>query len=438
MNRSWVVPSKRAICAAALLIAAGCTKSAPSGSEADAGEAAAEGPALTLPSGFRSDVVAKDLGRVRHITVRANGDIYANLRQPNATGQSAVALRDTTGDGKADRVEYFSSHGGGTGILAYDGHLYFTSRTEVFRQRWASEDELVPSGATETIVTGLPQQDSHAAKSIAIDGQGRLYVNVGAPSNACQEQSRAPGSPGLNPCPQLERQGSIWRFSATEVGQSLADDGIKHATGLRNVIALAWNPEANDLFGVQHGRDQLDVLFPERFTPKQSSELPAEEFLRLTEGFVGGWPYTYYDGARGKRMVAPEYGGDGETESEAGRYPEPVHAFAAHYAPNGLLFYESDQFPSRYRHGAFVVFRGSWNRGDFGQEGYRVEFLPMQNGQKTGPAEVFADGFAGPGPIRTTRDADFRPTGIAVTPDGSLLVSDTEKGWIWRIRYTGA
>ena len=397
-----------------------------------------DGVAIKLPPGFTSRVFVKDLGLVRHIAVRANGDVYANLRKPNASGQSLVALRDADNDGKPEKVEYFGGHGGGTGITIYDGHLYFSSKVEVFRKRWANDDELVPSGPIETIVTGLPPQNSHAAKSIVIDDQGRLYVNVAAPSNACQKKSRFPGSPGLRPCPQLEKQGSVWRFSARKVGQTLEQDGVRHATGLRNMVALAWNEQAGQLYGVQHGRDQLYALFSGLYSKKESAELPAEEFLRLTEGFVGGWPYTYFDPMRGVRMVAPEYGGDGRTESPKGKYPDPVHAFPAHYAPNGLHFYVGAQFPKRYQQGAFVAFRGSWNRGDFGQAGYRVDFLPMNKGEKTAAPEVFADGFAGSRPLKTSRDAKFRPMGLAEAPDGSLYISDTEEGWIWQIRYAGS
>ncbi len=398
----------------------------------------ASGPSLSLAEGFEYSVIARDLGRVRHIAVRANGDLYANLREPTADGKSLVALRDSDHDGVPETIEYFSDHGGGTGIAIHGSYLYFSSRTEVFRMRWASNEELVPSGKTETVVTGLPEQRSHAAKSITIDDRSRLYVNIGAPSNACQVKARFPGSPGQRPCPQLEKQGTIWRFAANKAGQTLERNGVRHATGLRNVVALQWNRTAGDLFGVQHGRDQLHALFDKLYTPKQSAELPAEEFLRLSEGFVGGWPYTYYDPDLNARMVAPEYGGDGKKKSPAGKYPEPIHAFPAHYAPNGLLFYEGTQFPERYREGAFIAWRGSWNRGEFGQEGYRVDFLPMNKGVKTGEPETFVDGFAGPKPIPESTNAEFRPMGLATAPDGSLYVSDTEKGWIWRIRYVGA
>ena len=409
---------------------------APRASNAAPGEeATVTDGRLKLPPGFASQVFAKDLGRLRHIAIRSNGDVYANLREPK-DGKGLVALRDVDRDGRADTVEYFSEHGGGTGVLVYEDDLYFTSQREVFRRRFLN-GALVPGGEAETIVTELPQQDSHAAKSIAIDPEGRLYVNVGAPSNACQEKARAPGSLGLEPCPQLAEQGTIWRFSATKVGQTLANDGIRHATGLRNVVALAWDVDAGALYGVQHGRDQLAALFSSMYTPKESAELPAEEFFRLDAGFVGGWPYTYYDPFRNERMIAPEYGGDGKTPSPKGKYPDPLHAFPAHYAPNGLLFYRGTQFPKPYRGGAFVAFRGSWNRGDFGQDGYRVDFLPMKAGRKTAPPQVFADGFAGTKPLKTSRDARFRPMGLAEAPDGSLFISDTEKGWIWRIRYDG-
>ncbi|HEX3167131.1 MAG TPA: sorbosone dehydrogenase, partial [Chitinophagaceae bacterium] len=107
--------------------------------------------------------------------------------------------------------------------------------------------------------------------------------------------------------------------------------------------------------------------------------------------------------------------------------------FPGHWAPNGLVFYTGTQFPEKYRNGAFIAFHGSWNRAPRPQEGYFVVFLPFKNGMPSGDYEIFADGFAGK--TKTPQGADFRPCGLAQGPDGSLFISDDQKGRIWKVSY---
>jgi mono/diheme cytochrome c family protein len=103
-----------------------------------------------------------------------------------------------------------------------------------------------------------------------------------------------------------------------------------------------------------------------------------------------------------------------------------------------MTFYDGRQFPAKYRGGAFIAFHGSWNRAPRPQKGYNVTFVPFdEKGMPRGTYEVFADGFAGKDEFTVPREARFRPGGVAVGPDGSLYVTDTEKGRVWRIFYTG-
>lgn len=380
----------------------------------------------TFPEGFRATVFAEGVGRARHIAARDNGDLYVALRD----GSGIVALRDEDGDGRAERQEKLEARSG-TGIGIRGGYLYFSSDSAVYRVPLAA-NELVPTGEIETVVDGFPQQRSHASKAFAFDAGGGLYVNVGSPSNACQEESRTRGSPGMSPCPQLEEHAGIWRFSADEVGQTFAA-GRRYATGVRNTVALDWNPQDDALYLVQHGRDQLHELWPEIYTAEENAVLPAEEFHRVTEGMDAGWPYTYWDAERNARMVSPEYGGDGETQADEGRYATPLTAFPAHWAPNDLLFYSGTSFPEQYHGGAFIAFHGSWNRSPLPQEGYNVVFVPFTDGHPARNYQIFADGFAGSDDLASSRAADFRPMGLAEGPDGALFIADSARGRIWRV-----
>jgi mono/diheme cytochrome c family protein len=154
----------------------------------------------------------------------------------------------------------------------------------------------------------------------------------------------------------------------------------------------------------------------------------------LKPGDHAGWPYTYFDPFKKKKIVAPEYGGDGQKEA-GNEYIDPIAYYPAHMAPNGLLFYTGNQFPERYKNGAFIAFHGSWNRAPEPQKGYFVVFQPFQNGQPAGDWEVFADGFSGSPEKTASGRAERRPCGLAQGPDGALYITDDVKGAIFKVTY---
>ncbi len=411
----------------------GCGPESPEATPGTAACDAGDG-GLALPEGFCATVVADTLGPTRHLAVADNGDVYAAL-DTTVRGHGVVALRDTSGDYAADRIEYFSD-AAGSGLRLREGNLYFGPHTAVWRYRRQPGD-LIPSGDKEVVVTGFPEQPTHDAKSITFDGRGNVYVNVGAPSNACKEETRSKGSPGQDPCPQLKTRAGIWRFDADELGQTHPEDGTRYATGIRNVNALRWHDGVDNLYAVQHGRDQLYSLFPDLYTQKESAQLPAEEFFKVDRGDNFGWPYCYYDWKRDTKVLMPEYGGDGTTVGRCDQFENPIQAFPGHWAPNDVLFYTDTTFPEQYRGGAFIAWHGSWNRAPLPQKGYKVTYSPFDGTHPTGDYEVFADGFAGADTLRSPGEAEYRPTGLAVGPQGGLYVSDDAQGRIWRITYVG-
>lgn len=394
-------------------------------------KADADNAGLTLPAGFGASKIADNIGRTRHLAVTREGGIYVKL-QRLVNGKGILYLTDEDKDGKFEIQSAFGDFPG-TGITLKNGYLYASSDQEVFRYKLDDKDQVEDPMNPEKIITGLKAARQHQTKSIVLDNSDNIYVNIGARLNACQVEDRGLHSPGIPDCPILDSMGGIWQFKADIINQSYAQ-GTRYATGLRNVMGLDWDQQNNTLFVMQHGRDNLSSSWPELYTTKQSAELPAETMYMIKKGDNAGWPYTYYDHIQKKNILAPEYGGDGKKEA-AKEYIDPIVAFPAHMAPNGLLFYTGNMFPERYKNGAFIAFHGSWNRAPEPQKGYFVVFVPFKNGKASGNWEVFADGFSGLDAVMAPKEAQHRPCGLAQGPDGSLYVTDDVKGTIYRIAY---
>jgi len=400
---------------------------------------------LFLPGNFEAVVVADSTGPARHMAVNDNGDIYVKLRYSKKGEGGNVALRDMNNDGRADSIVHFGNYDNegslSNCIRIHNGYLYYASELVIYRNK-LTPGKLIPESKMEVVFTEEDSRGSHwhITKPISFDDKGHMYVPFGAPSNACQDLIRTPGGTpgiaGLDPCPELEKYASIWQFDANKIGLT-QKDGKKFATGIRSVVAMDWNRDDKNLYVVMHGRDDLHLLWPNKFSAWKSAVLPAEEFLRVNDGDNFGWPYSYYDQMQKKNMLAPEYGGDGKLPARDSTVRLPIMAFPGHWAPNDLLFYTGDQFPEHYKHGAFIAFHGSTNRSPYPQAGYFVCFVPFVNGQPTGEWEVFADGFARVDPIVNVSDAVYRPMGLAMGPDGSLYISESRKGKIWRVMYKG-
>jgi len=396
---------------------------------------------LFLPTGFQSLVVHEGVGQSRHIAVNENEDIYVKLRLDYGR-KGNVALRDKNGDGKADIIQRFGDYPNdgrfATEMRINDGYLYYSSERVVYRQK-LNPDLLVPDSPVEVILTDPFPIRWHNAKSIAFDKQDNMYVTFSGFTNSCEDMTKGYDDPmatvlGRNPCDELELLGSIWKFDKNKLNQTLTD-GIKYSTGIRSVVGITWNNKIDQLFAVNHGRDYLFNHAPKFFSEWDNAVLPSDEFMKISEGDDYGWPYTYYDHFKSQRFMAPEYGGDGNI-LPSDQYKDPIYGLPAHWAPNDLLFYTGNMFPERYRNGAFIAFHGSTNRTPYPQAGYIVGFMPFKNGIPSGKLEIFADGFAKLDLIKDVKNAKYRPMGLAQGPDGSLYISDSKKGKIWRVLYT--
>jgi glucose/arabinose dehydrogenase/cytochrome c553 len=401
---------------------------------------------LVLPGGFEALVVIDSAGPTRHIAVNENGDIYAKLRFSRDNQGGTIGLRDLNGNGKADSIVRFGDYedvgGSAVGVTIHNGYLYTSTVRQVLRNK-LTPGELVPSSKTEVILTDTHPnvaRNWHTTKPAAFDGRGNMYIPFGSPSDAGQDielygPTGIPEGKGMDPSPEREMNAGIWKFDASKEGQVQAD-GVKYATGLRSIVGMTWSPLDDHLYAVVNGIDNFHTLYPKLYSSWQAAVLPSEILVRVTEGADFGWPYAYYDQLQGKNVLAPGYGGDGNIVGRAAEFDNPVVGFPGHWAPMELLFYQGDQFPARYKQGVFVAFHGSTDRSPYPQAGYIVCFVPLANGI-AGDWEVFADGFAGVDTVENTGDAVYRPMGLAEGPDGSLYISESNKGKIWRVMYKG-
>ena len=404
---------------------------------------------LFLPEGFAAAVVVDSIGRARHIVVNDNGDIYVKLEYNELMhGRGGtVGLRDADNDGKADIITYFGDYvdegGLPAGMSIYNGYLYTSTVKYVLRNK-LTPGQLIPEGKTEVILTDDEpdlMKHWHSQKPLAFDNDGHMYVPFGAPDDAGQDMAAVgsagiPGGKGVDPSPDLKIHAGVWRFDANKTGQT-QKDGYKYATGIRSVLGIAWNQDDNSLYVAMNGMDNFHTRYPNIYSSWQAAVLPSEPLLKVREHADFGWPYAYYDQIQGKNMLQPAYGGDGKTVGRAAAFDNPLMGFPGHWAPMDLLFYRGNQFPERYKKGAFVAFHGSTDRSPYPQAGYIVCFVPFENGKPTGKYEVFADGFTVVDTVVNTHDAVYRPMGLAEGPDGSLYISESNKGKIWRVMYKG-
>jgi glucose/arabinose dehydrogenase len=270
-------------------------------------------------------------------------------------------------------------------------YLYVGTVDAVVRYAYRPGD-VRPRGAAETIAH-LPG-GGHSTRDVIFSPDGRkMYVSVGSASNV-QE--------GLS---DESRRADILEF---------APDGSherRFATGLRNPVEMAIHPLTGDLWTVVNERDDL------------GDNLPPDYVTRVRDGAFYGWPW-YYIGAN----QDPRH--KGAHPELSGKVTVPDVLIQPHSAPLGIAVYTGEQFPAAYRNDLFVALHGSWNRAQ--RTGYKLVRVSLKDGKPDGDYEDFMTGF-----VTAGGDVWGRPVGVAVAPDGSLLVSDDGGGVVWRVSYAG-
>lgn len=339
--------------------------------------------AIRLPPGFHIAVFAEGLTGARAMSEGEDGAVYVG----SARAGTVYAVRDTNGDGRADQVRTVASGlNGPNGVAVLKGDLYVAEISRILRYRdIAAHHESLSK--PEIVYAGYPGETHHGWKYLRVGPDGKLYVPVGAPCNICLSENEI-----FATLTRLDPQGG-----PPEI----------YARGIRNTVGFDWNPATGELFFTDNGRDML------------GDDLPPEELnLAPSPGLHFGYPYCHAGS-----ITDPIYG----ARRPCSDFQGPAWTFPAHVAPLGIHFYRGTQFPEPYRHQLFVAQHGSWNRSK--PQGYRVAVVKFRDGQPVAD-EVFAEGW-----LRPTGEVLGRPVDVLETRDGSLLVSDDQRGVIYRINY---
>lgn len=374
-----------------------------------------DGKTPVAPEGFMVTRFATGIKSPRNIYIAPNGDILVvqsnserNTKEKIAnalsgkdkaevSGSSAntvLLYRDTNNDGKFElQTTFLSGLDQPYGVLIIGNNFYVANTDGVYIYPYRTGDTKITGKGKKIVSLPAGGYNNHWTRNlIANQANTKIYITVGSGSNAAEH--------GIE---NERRRANILEVNPDGTGEQI------YASGLRNPVGVAWAPGTSVLWAAVNERDGLgDDLVPDYITS-------------VRRGAFYGWPYAYY--------------GQHEDPRLKGQQPElvksatvPDLAVGAHTASLGLAFYTADQFPSRYRGGAFIGQHGSWNRSVLA--GYKVAFVPFENGKPSGRLEDFLTGFIadeGKGEVYG------RPVGVAVAKDGALLVADDVSSTIWRV-----
>jgi glucose/arabinose dehydrogenase len=339
---------------------------------------------IRLPDGFEIAIFADSVPNARQLSISPAGTVFAGSRREG----KVYAIIDKNRDWQADEVFVVASGlNMPTGTAFRDGALYVAATNRVLRFD-NIESRLDDPPPPVVLVDNLPSVRQHGWRHMKFGADGRLYIPIGIPCNACEA-----------PAPF----GEILSFDAD--GQNRA----AYVSGIRSVQGLDWHPVTGEMWFSDNGRDMM------------GDDVPPDEINRVSirgENFGAPW-------CHGGTIPDPDLPG-----AACDGFTPPMALLPAHVAPLGIAFYDGDQFPEAYRGRLFVMEHGSWNRST--PIGYRITMLDFDSSGAPN-YQVFAEGWLG-----EDGNSWGRPADILVAPDGSLLIADDGAGVIYRISYTGA
>jgi glucose/arabinose dehydrogenase len=350
-----------------------------------------DGARLKFPDGFGVNLFADNFSNPRWMAVSPNGDVFV---AESIIGQ-VIVLRDSDGDGKAEtRSTFATGLDQPFGMAFRDNYLYVANTNAVVRFPYKA-GQMKAEGQPEKLAD-LPGRGyrQHWTRNLIFSPDGsKMMVSVGSETNVSEEAD--------------SRRAAVLEFSPDGKNMSI------YASGLRNPVGLAFYPGTNTLFATVNERDGLgDDLVPDYLTSVQRG------------GFYG-WPYSYMGSNPDPRL-------EGKRPDLVKRAIVPDVPIQAHSAALGLVFYTGKQFPAEYQGNAFIALHGSWNRSR--RTGYKVVRVRFKDGKPAGGVEDFLGGWM---LDENKTEVWGRPVGLAVLPDGSLLVSDDGGNRIWRVFYKG-
>ncbi|SRX52458.1 sorbosone dehydrogenase family protein [Aequorivita sp. CIP111184] len=374
------------------------------------------------PEGFTVTKYADGFENPRWMYVTPNGDIlvaesnsnYSILKQIGATIIGAggsnnlkhsadviTLLRDTNNDGVPDLRETLLTKKEGLnqpfGMLIIGDWLYVANTDAVLRYPYKNGQTKINEVGEKVADLPAGKVNRHWSRNIIANADNsKIYIAVGSGDNI--------GEKGM--------ENEVMRANILVMNPDGSDLEV-YASGLRNPVGMDWEPITKTLWTSVNERDGLgDNLAPDYLTS-------------VKEGGYYGWPYTYWGSNYDPRVPIPPY-------VRLRKAIEPDFSLGSHTASLGLVFYTENTFPKKYKNGAFVVQHGSWNRDIL--SGYRVVFIPFENGKPAGKSQDFLTGFI----VDPKKDeVRGRPVGAVVMPDGAMLITDDTTGHIWRVAYTG-
>jgi glucose/arabinose dehydrogenase/cytochrome c2 len=393
------------------------TKSAGNGPQV---VAAPTNATLAVPPGFTVKLFAKGLRNPRLVRTAPNGDIFIA-----ETGRSRIrVLRTADGADAPTENEIFAEGLERPFGLAFyppgdkPEWIYVANNNSVVRLPYRSGD-LKAGGAPEMIVPKLANTTGgHSTRDVVFSKDGkRMFISVGSGSNVAEQMNKKTPDE-IREWEAENGLGAAWGPEKHRAEILVTDPAGQQplrafATGVRNGVGLAVNPETGDLWVSTNERDGLgDELVPDYVT-------------RVKEGGYYGWPWFYLGNHEDPRHA-------GERPDLADKAIVPDVLEASHSASLQMTFYTATSgaaaFPPDYRGDAFVALHGSWNRSI--RTGYKVIRVLLKHGVPTGQYDDFLTGF-----VVNNRSVWGRPVGVTVAHDGALLVTEDGNGTMWRVAY---